>query len=285
MAVNNYYIYKLVKFITLRLPKKVMYCIAEFLAHMHYLTSKNDREAVVNNLKVIMVKSNEEIRESSLEVFKNFGRYLVDFFRSEEITEDYIKKHIKVEGLHHIDAALKKGKGLIVTSAHISNWELSAIVTAMLGYPLSIVAMVHKDKRVNDLFNAERIRAGVKIIPLGKAVRECIRDFSKNRMVALVGDRELGQGGIVVDFFGRKAIMPRGPAFLSLQTGAPIIPGFIVREGKDNFRFTYESFIEPVDTGNRTADIFSLTSKYIAVIERYVRKYPEQWLVFRKFWM
>lgn len=263
-----------------------MYRFAEFLAHLHYLISKRDRQAVTNNLKVIMAaQDEEEVRTSSLEVFKNFGRYLVDFFRSEEITQNYIKKHIRIQGSNHVDEALKKGKGLIVVSAHMTNWELSATVTAMSGYPLSIVAMVHKDKRTNDLFNAERIRAGIKIIPLDKAARESVHDLSKNRMVALVGDRELGQGGIVVDLFGRKSIVPRGPAFLSLLTGAPIIPGFIVREKGDNFCFTYEPYIEPIDTGNKTTDIFSLTSKYIAVIERYVKKYPQQWLVFRKFWI
>ena len=287
MYLNNYYVYRVAQFIILHLRKKTMYRIAEFLAWLHCRISKKDREAVVNNLKAVVVgKSEQEIQELSVEVFKNFGRYLVDFFRSEEVDKDYVKKHVKLEGFHNLDEAFKKGNGVIATTAHICNWELSGIATAVLGYPVSIVAMVHKDKKTNDLFNGKRENKGIKIIPLGRAVRECMRALGNNRMVALVGDREFGRGGIVVDFLGRKAVIPEGPAFISLKTNAPIIPAFIMREkNSDNFRFVYESFIEPVHTGDIRKDIVNLTNRYVSVIERYIRKYPEQWLMFRRFWV
>jgi KDO2-lipid IV(A) lauroyltransferase len=148
-----------------------------------------------------------------------------------------------------------------------------------------VVAMVHQDKRINELFNKKRESKGIKVIPLGRAARGCMQALNSEEMIALVGDREFGQGGVAIDFLGKKVILPEGPAFLSLKTDAIIIPAFIIREGRDKFFFIYEPFIEPVHTGDLKRDIVDLTSRYASVIERYIRKYPEQWLMFRQFWI
>ncbi len=281
----NYYIYRFGQFIALTLPLRLVYAIAVFLADLHYLFAFRDRRFVMNNLRVIFPeKANSELRETGRMVFRNFAKYLADFFRFEKLNRDYIVKKIKLEGMHYFDEALSGGKGVVVLTAHLGNWELGGVVIAQLGYPFWVVALPHKTKKVNDFFDAQRNRKGVKVIALGKAMRSCISGIRNNHMVALVGDRDFTGKGILVDFFGLPAHFPEGPAALSLITGAPIVPGFMLRNPDDSFTLRIEKPIEFTPAGDRAKDMAALVVLYKNIFEDYIRKYPEQWYIFRRFW-
>ncbi|MDO8488642.1 MAG: lysophospholipid acyltransferase family protein, partial [Candidatus Omnitrophota bacterium] len=226
-----------------------------------------------------------DLRKTSREVFRNFAKYLVDFFRFEKLDLQFIEKNIKLENMHNFDDALSKGKGVIVLTAHLGNWELGGVVIAQLKYPFWVVALPHKNKKVNEFFDAQRNRLGVKVIAMGKAVRSCICEIRKNHMVALVGDRDFTEKGIVIDFFGKPMHFPEGPAALSLMTGASIVPGFMLRNPDDTFTLRIEKPIEFFPTGDKAKDLAGLVTVYKKILEDYIRKYPEQWYVFRKFWV
>lgn len=282
----NYLFYRLGQFIALILPLKLAYALAVFLADTHYFFAFRDRRFVKNNLKIIFPdKSSQEIRKISMMVFRNFAKYLVDFFRFEKINPEYIKKNVKLENMHHFDDALAGGKGVIVLSAHLGNWELGGVVIAQLGYPFWVVALPHKIKKVNDFFDRQRNRKGVKVIATGKAVRSCITEIRNNHMVALVGDRDFSEKGIVLNLFGKPTHFPEGPAALSLLTGALIVPGFMLRNPDDSFTLSIEKPVEFKPSGNKEKDTIDLINVYNNIIENYIRKYPQQWYVFRRFWV
>ncbi len=282
----NYYLYRIGQFIALVLPLRLVYTIAVFLAGLHYIFAFRDRRFVKGNLRVIFPeKSNQELRGISRRVFRNFAKYLVDFFRFEKLNRQYIDKKIKLENLHYFDAALSKGKGVIVLTAHLGNWELGAVVVAQLGYPFWVVALPHKIKKVNDFFDAQRNRKGVKVIALGKAVRSCISEFKDNHMVALAGDRNFSGKGIIIDFFGLPMRFPEGPAALSLMTGACIVPAFMFRNPDDSFTLSIEKPVEFSPSGDKAKDLAGLVMLYKNILEDYIRKYPEQWYIFRRFWI
>lgn len=281
----NYYLYRFGQFIALNLPLKFVYGFAIFLADLHYFCAFRDRRFVRNNLWIIFPdKSVKEIHKISKLVFRNFAKYLVDFFRFEKLDREYINKNIKLENLHNFDDVLAKGKGVIVLTAHLGNWELGGVVIAQLNYPFWVVALPHKNKKVNGFFDAQRNSKGVKVIAMGKAVRSCISEFRKNHMVALVGDRDFTEKGIVLDFFGKPMHFPEGPAALSLMTGALIVPGFMFRNPDDSFTLRIEKAIEFSPSGDKAKDLVDLINVYKKVLEDYIRKYPEQWYVFRQFW-
>jgi len=280
----NYTYYKLGIYIANRFSLKGAYAFARFISDLHFIYSHADRVAVLNNLRVIL-PDKKKIRRPALEVFRNFGIYLVDFFRTQRLNKETVAKKVKIINLECIDEALKKGKGIIIVSAHMGNWELASFAMAFAGYPVSVVAFPHRDKRINDYFNYQRESRGVEVIPVGKAARKCIENLKANKLVALVGDREFTQSGIIVDFFGKESLIPKGPATLSILTGAPIIMGFVIREKEDNFSLIFEKLTEPKLTGDKEKDIFNLTRKFLNVIENYIRQYPGQWLMFRKFWL
>jgi len=281
----NYILYRIGQFIALHLPLNLAYKVAIFFSDLHYIFSARDRRITRENIKVIFPeKSEREIRRMRIRMFRNFAKYLVDFFRFSKLDINYIKRNIKVENIHYIDEALSKGKGAIIVSAHLGNWELGGVVVALLGYPFWIVALPHKYRKVNDFFNFQRGSKGINVIPLGRAARQSLDILKKNRVLALAGDRDFSGKGIVSDFFGRPAIFPQGPAALSLKTGAKVIPGFMIRNEDDTFTFKFEKPLEFISTGDKNNDLIGLTVQYKNIFEDYIRKYPDQWYMFRKFW-
>jgi KDO2-lipid IV(A) lauroyltransferase len=281
----NYILYRIGQFIALHLPLNLAYKIALFISDLRYLFAHKDRRITKENLKVIFPdKSDREIRRIRIKIFRNFAKYLVDFFRFSKLDAQYIKENIRIENIHYIDEALSKGKGAIIVSAHLGNWELGGVVVALLGYPFWAVALPHKYKKIDNFFNYQREIKGMQVIPLGKAVRQSLEVLRENKVLALAGDRDFSEKGIVLDFFGRSATFPQGPAALALKTGATIIPGFMLRNPDDSFTLRFEKPLQLISTGEKNNDLVKLTEKYKTIFEDYIREYPDQWYVFRRFW-
>ncbi|OGX45508.1 MAG: hypothetical protein A3G38_03850 [Omnitrophica WOR_2 bacterium RIFCSPLOWO2_12_FULL_51_8] len=282
----NYLVYRCGQFLALRLPLQWAYRIAVFCSDVHYIFADQDRRCVKENLEIIFPdKPREEIYRIRREMARNFAKYLVDFFRFEKLDEAYIRNIVRIENIHYFDQALREGRGAIVLTAHLGNWELGGVVIALSGYPLWAVALRHKNKMVDGFFNAQRKSKGLNIIPLGRAVRRCLSLLKENKIIALLGDRDFTEKGIVLDFFGKKAFFPEGPAAFALQTGASIIPGFMLRNKDDTFLLKIEQPINYIPTGDKKRDARELILKYKAVVEDYIRKYPEQWYMFKRFWI
>jgi len=281
----NYLLYRFAQVLALSLPLRTAYSIAVLLSDIRFLFARQDRIHVTGNLKVMFPqKSNAEIKKISKLLFRNFAKYLVDFFRFKKIREDYINKNIHIKDLHYLDDALALGKGAILLTAHMGNWELGGVVTAMLGYHFTTVALPHKSKRVNNFFNKQRKEKGLEVLPLGHAAKALLRALRKNGLLALVGDREFSGKGILVDLFGKPTTFPLGPAVLSLQTQAKIIPSFMLRRPDDTFDLIFTKPIEYNPSGDKDRDLREIVTKYKSVFEEYMRLYPEQWFIFKRFW-
>lgn len=280
-------IYKLGQFLALVLPLRAGYSVAIFAAKLQYLLSRKDRLIVYGNLRAIFPdKDEKEIAALAKMVFVNFAKYLVDFFRFEKLDKKFLSEKVKVVGKDNLDNALKGNNGVIALTAHIGNYELGGAVTALLGYRFNAVALDHKHRLVNDFFIRQRARTGVKVIPLGSTLRRCYEVLKKGEMVALVGDRDFSnRGGIVTEFFGRKTLIPKGPAAFYVRCGASIVPGFLIRTPDDNFELRFEPPISYRVTGNVEADEKKVTDLCVEVIEDYIKRYPSQWYMFRRFWL
>lgn len=282
----NYLLYRIGQFIALYTPLKIGYALAIFFSDLHYIFADKDRQRVAGNLKAIFPeKSDKEINRIRIWMFRNFAKYLVDFFRFEKLDKNYISKNIRIENIEHFNQALAKGKGVIVLTAHLGNWELGGVVIALLGYPFWAVALPHKDRRVNNFFNFQRQSKGVGVIPLGKAVKTSLNILKENKILALVGDRDFTEKGVVMDFFGKPTFFPEGAAAFSLKTGAAIVPGFMVRNKDDSFTLSIEKPIEFRPSLDKEKDIKDIISKYKVVFEDYIRRCPDQWYMFRTFWI
>jgi KDO2-lipid IV(A) lauroyltransferase len=255
------------------------------VATLQYKFCKKDRDAVVSNLRVIMNTNDQYLLNvTAKKVFINFAKYLVDFFRFSLIDGKFIKRYIRIEGSQHLADAAKKGNGIIAFTGHTGNWELSAVVTAYLGYSVNAVALNHKDSRINDFFIRQRESKGIKVVPLGIAVRKCFVALKNNELIGLLGDRDFSGSGMVVEFLGKQLKMPKGPALFSLKYNTPIIPTFLMRQDDDTYKMIYQGPVECPVTGNEEEDLLCLTQKGVSVIENMIKQYPDQWFMFREFW-
>jgi len=278
-------LYRIGIFIALNTPLKAGYKIAGFVSSLYAFFSPKNREALKDNLKELFPDYNDSrLKSISSKIFINFGKYLVDFFRFSLIDADYMERYVKVEGKHYLDEVLKLKKGAILTSAHIGNWELGGAALAALGFPLSVVALIHKNDNINNFFTKQREAKGIGVIPIGISVRRCFKVLANNGMVALVSDRDYFDNGLEVEFFGKKANIPKGAALFSRRCDAPIVPVFMLRNKDDTFTLKILEPIMPVRTKNEHEDLICVTEKIVKVIESVVKKYPEQWFVFRRFW-
>ena len=280
----NYILYRIGQFIALSLPLKVGYAIAIFVSDLRYIFARQDRICVFNNLRAIFPdKPYKQLRRIRRNMFRNFAKYLVDFFRFSKLDKNYIRNNVLIENKHYFDQALSLNKGMIILTAHLGNWELGGVIMALSGYPFWAVALEHKYKRVNDFFNSQRESKGITVIPFRRAVRQCLNVLKEKKILALVGDRDFTGRGVEVNFFGKPAMLPEGPAAFSLKTGAVIVPAFMVRNDDDTFTLRIEEPLETPLEYNKE-NLIDLTNRYKVIFERYVSKYPDQWYMFKNFW-
>jgi len=281
-----YILYRIGAFLALVLPVKLSYQVACAIADIYCRISAKDREAVVGNLKVVLGDSvdDRKLEETAREVFKNFAKYLVDFFRFAKIDQNEIKRLVKIEGLEHINSALEKGKGAVLLSAHIGNWELGGAALSLSGYPVNAVVLTHQNRKINDFFTRQRMSGKMRPIEIGASLKACYRVLKGNGLLALLGDRDFTKSGLAIEFFGKKALMPKGPALFGYREGAAIVPTFLVRQPDDSFRL----FMEPPIFADLNEDeeraVPMLASRYIRALESCIRQYPAQWYVFRGLW-
>ncbi len=276
-----YYLYLLGSLLTSIFPRNACYLFARFVSIIHYYLSKKDRETVIYNLSPVITEKSK-LKRYTQEVFINFAYYLVDFFRYSKLNQDFIKKYIELDGLENLNKALTKGKGIIILAAHLGNYELAGAILSLLGYPLSVVALSHKDKRINQFFDGQRQRVGMKVISTGTTIRSCFSALKSGDMLALLGDRDFSGAGVKLDMFSRQAYFPRGIAFFALKTGAPIIPIFLVRRDKKFYHLVCE---KPIAYDNEQQDEVSIIKQCNIVLEKYIKKYPQQWYMFERCWV
>ncbi|MBU1061346.1 MAG: lysophospholipid acyltransferase family protein [Candidatus Omnitrophica bacterium] len=268
------------------LPLRVAYSLAERFSDMHFYIAAKDRKAVAENLSAVLKKDINECYALARNVFRNFGLYMVDFFRLVRLDKNAIEKRVRFIGLENIDKSLELNRGAILISGHIGNWEMGGVAVAMKGYDISCVALNHKHKNINDFFIRQREDKGMKVITMSSTMKRCVTTLSNNGLLALVGDRDFANTGIILDFFGVPASIPKGPAMLSLKMNSPIVPTFFIRENRFNYKMIFEKPLEIKETPGMGKDevLKEMTKEMVRVIEKYVREYPEQWLVFRRFW-
>jgi lauroyl/myristoyl acyltransferase len=278
---------KSAEFISRFFPRQMGYGVARRVADAYILFDRRGRECVINNLTRIhqqngVVLSRRALRVLARENFLNFAKYVVDFFHFLHLKPERMNRLINFGIVPQVlDDLLAKGKGVIVLSAHLGNWELGAAALAQRGFRFNAVALWQPDPKVNALYQSYRTRRQINPIPFGRAARECIGALRRNEIVAVVGDRDFTGGRDTVEFFGQPARLPDGPAKLALATGAPILPVFMVRTLEDTFTYVLGEPIWADKTRDKVPDVMRRIAQ---VLERVISQHSEQWFLFHDLW-
>lgn len=189
-----------------------------------------------------------------------------------------------VSGWSIVEERLARGKGLIVVSGHLGNWELGGAYVAARGVPIDVVARHMANPLFDRYLTRTRQKIGMTVIHDEQAVRRVPRALREGRAVAFLVDQgAVGLASTWVPFFGRLAKTPRGPAVFALRLGTPVVFGAVVRAPSGRYRLTFEAIpVRP--TGDREADVDRIVADYTAVLERWVRRTPEQYLWHHRRW-
>jgi len=220
-------------------------------------------------------------------VWDNLGRTAAEFPHLAQMRRSERGPGWEIVGEEHLHPVAARGGPAIFFSGHIGNWELLPPVVAAFGMPMSSMYRPAANRAVDALI-AELRRAAVgsdvAMFPKGAAGgRAALAHMARGGYLGMLIDQKLNDG-IAVEFFGRPAMTAPALAALALRFRCPVIPGYSERIGPARLRFTAEPPLDLPDTGDRTADIATLTRAVNATLERWIRARPEGWLWLHRRW-
>lgn len=219
-------------------------------------------------------------------MFRHLGRILLTIGRAGAIERKDLPRWIVFKNLHHFTNAAKQGKGVLLLTAHLGNWELSALAHGMEIGPIHIMVRPIEDPVIDRIVGNSRIASGNKIIPKENAARAVLQALRRNEAVGILSDQNTAASeAVFVDFFGKPAAANKGFVQLAMRSGAAVIPGFACWNPRESrYVLEYYPAVDMVATGDSEADILENTRRCQAVIEKAVREDPEQWLWIHRRW-
>lgn len=231
--------------------------------------------------------SSERVAETARAAYEHLGRTtieaaLISRFEPRQVVELFDEP----ENWHLLERAANRGDGhgIIIVAGHLGNWELGGAYLAARGLDFEAVARQMENPLFDGYLTRTRRRSGMKVIYDGDAVRRVPRALRNNALVAFLMDQgTVGLASTWVPFFGRLAKTPRGPAVFALRLQAPVFFLAPLRRADGGFTLGIEEV--PVrETGDRAADVDRIVADYTAVLERWVRRTPEQYFWHHRRW-
>jgi KDO2-lipid IV(A) lauroyltransferase len=244
-----------------------------------YLTCSEPVGNVRANLRrVFPHASDREISHLTRKIFRNFARYLVDYGRFRSVPRGGFDRVIPIlEGGENLRSVFDTGRGVILVTGHIGNWELGGLFFGNRGVKVNVVTLPEGSEQIDEIRKVYRSRYSINTIILDGSPftsLEMMAALRRGEMVAMLVDRWGKADGVATDFFGTDLSLPRGPFVLSRATGAAILPAFVVRDGR-----SYRGIVEPpfvVEEDDEAAYALRISQ----ALERVIRRYPDQWYNF-----
>jgi lauroyl/myristoyl acyltransferase len=264
------------------IPLRVADRIAIGIALVFCRFSRRRREQILTNLRHIF--AGEHIGRHLMgqylkNTFTNYARAMVDFLRLSYITKDDFS--VDVEGRENIDDALKHGRGCIMLTMHIGNWDYAGCYLAAHGVPMSALAE-EIDPEMYELYKRHRERTGMVTFPLSKAGYGFLHTIRNNRVLAVLGDRDITKKGVTVEFFDGKRNIPQGLGQIVIKRRIPVVFGYMIfnplRKGS-----RYLGWISAPEIFAGNEDEFNAVM--VKKFEQFIHRFPDQWMLFQNDWV
>ena len=228
--------------------------------------------------------SGPEERRAVDAAVQSYARYWMESLRLPAMDLDEIDANFSIDGLEHIEKARAAGTGAVLALPHVGGWEVGGAWFVRQGFPMAVVVEPVDPPELFAWFAGLRESFGFKVIPLGKSAgTQVLRALRANEVVALLSDRDIGGGGVDVEFFGERTTLPAGPATLALRAGAPVLPTAVYFAGPG-----HHAVVRPpiaLDRAGRLRDdVTRLTQALAHELEGLIRAAPEQWHLFQPNW-
>lgn len=270
------------------LPRPLAQKIAGAIGHASYSRTDKSREALRENLRLVTGLDGAQLDALCRENFANFIKMLADYFyctsgdatRAAGLLEEW-------RGVENVTAALERGKGAIIVTAHLGNWEMGGILLALKKIPMTVVTLQEPTTELSRWRDDYRRRLGIKTITVGSdpfSFIEMIRTLRNNEVVAMLVDRPYAGSGTPVRFFGQNTEFSTAPALLWQHTEAAVLPAFVLQNQKGRYLSFANTAIPMERHDDPKKGIAANTQLVASAFEEVIGKHPEQWFNYVPIW-
>lgn len=277
------------------LPERLLRPIFRLIADVLWRRHGRSVQQLERNLRRVVgdTAPTRELSALTRQAMRSYARYWLEFFRLPVFSRERILGRMIFEGEEFLADALAGGRGVVLALPHSGNWDHAGAWLVLRGYPFTTVAERLQPEELFDRFVAARQKVGMEVLPLTGGGRTTfallLARLRAGKTLCLVADREFGDGGIEVSFFGEPAMMPAGPASLALATGAALIPAYLwySDEGGPGGRWCgwMREEIKPPAEGDKRAKIAVMTQ---ALADRFadgIAAHPQDWHMLQPLWL
>ncbi len=269
------------------LPRSIGYFIARIVADLSFLMAKRSRANISENLRHVLGPDCDEdlLNHCALEVSRNTARNIFDLISMPRSDPGSLERAVSIRGWDHMESALARGKGVVLASIHMGNMDMSIQVIRARGVDLTILAEVEEPEQLYRKTRQLRGFNGITILPVTySGIKEAMKKLRQGEVVAIACDRAIQGSGQYREFFGKEALLPIGGIEMAYRTGAAIVPAFTVRKGGNSFSMHFEPPIHLDRRGGKAKSIESGLTRIVALMEDYISRHPDQWMVFEPIW-
>lgn len=269
------------------IPPGLSQMLGKTLGLFAYLLVKKERIKAATNLDRAYGESLSYRQKKGIArgCFVSMGRSTLDAMRMRRHYKRQLKPRIEVVGGEKLRAVYERGKGAIIVTGHIGNFELLAAWSAQSGYKSAAIGRELYDKRLDRFLIDNRADLGIVNVRNDDSPRRILKLLKEGYLMGTLIDTDSFRiAGEMTPFFGRPANTPIGPTQLALIARAAIIPVFCLSLPGGKYRIIIEDEIVPDSYQRSRENIYRLTCRMTAVIEKIVREYPDQWIWMHNRW-
>jgi len=275
--------------IAIFLPESFVFFVCEKISFCCYILIKKEREKVILHLTQAFPDkySGKEIKELAKNVFINLGRNIAELFLIKTFDKTKLGERISCEGKEIIDENLKKGKGIVLLGNHTGNWELITPYLSTFSVGGAVIAKSLKDKALDNLLTRLRTLENCDVIDRDSNPRKILKILRENRLLGILVDQDIKNlESVFVNFFGQPAYTSVAPVKIAKTANSPLVPIFIARDPQNKYR--HKMTVCPaihIDKKNKDPQmIIEKTQEWTTLLEKHIRKYPDQWVWMHKRW-
>jgi len=279
-------VYRVFRALFSLLPRPVCLAAGRGLGLLAYRLDRRHRRIAMENLAVAFGRERSEAERAEIAraSFRNLGGLFADILKISRYSRKRILGLVDVEGRAHMEAALARGKGVLLFTGHFGNWEIAAAPLTEIGM-LQVVARALDNPLLEKELASLRTKFGGRIIDKFGAARPILKALARNEIVAILIDQNvLRSQAVFVDFFGKAAGTTPGLAAFHLKTGAPLVPIFVHPAPRGRYLLKIREPFTVPPSGEADDDVLKITRLCTKIIEREIREFPELWFWVHKRW-
>jgi len=281
----RYYAFRIVGFTLPYLPKQAGYLLGRLIADVVYLLCPSLKATIRDNVRHVLGRDVDRValEQTVRGVLRTVARNYADLVRMRRTKLGDIESCVTINGWHNVEDALKRGKGIIFVTAHLGGFDLAAqilavrsIKTTVLVEPLEPPSLL---RHVTDL----RSSKGLNFVPARPGIMEVLMgSLRSGEAVALACDRDIARHGLKSSFFGEETTLPADAVRIAMRTGAAVVPAFSLRREDGGYEAYFEAALDIIP--GRNGAVARNMERVVQVMEKYVRRSPEQWVVLSPVW-